>query len=107
MGKIIESNEVQYREGIKEIFISSKKDRTPANIIFRLSSDFEEDKNKKLIDNFIETSPSEVLKQHFITKEIVDLYKEDKIDDFILKREDYLKLKESEFVNKIGIRYVN
>jgi hypothetical protein len=104
---IIESDEVQYREGIKEIFISSKKDRTPANIIFRLSSDFEEDKSRKQVDNFIETSPSEVLKQHFITQEMVDLYREDKMDDFISKREDYLKLKESEFVNKMGIRYVN
>jgi hypothetical protein len=106
---IIENNEVQDREGIKEIFISSssKKDRTPANIILRLSSEFEEDKNKKQIKNFIETSASEVLRQHFITEEMVDLYKEDKIDDFISKREDYLKLKESEFVTKMGIKYIN
>jgi len=106
---IIESNEVQNREGIKEIFIftSSKKDRSPANIILRLSSEFEEDKSKKQLNIFIETSSIEVLKQHFITPEMVDLYKEDRIDDFLSNREDYLKLKESEFVKQMEIRYVN
>ncbi len=104
---IIESNEIQDREGIKEIFISSKKDRTPANIILRLSSEFDEHKDRKQVNTFIETSPIEVLKQHFITEEMVALYKEDKIDEFISKREDYLKLKESDFVKTMGIRFVN
>ncbi|BDA75410.1 hypothetical protein CAL7716_095760 [Calothrix sp. PCC 7716] len=105
---IIQSNEIPDREGIKEIFIStsSQKDRTPANIILRLSSEFEEDKNKKQVNNFIETSPHEVLEKHFITQEMVSLYKEGKIDDFILQREDYLKSKESEFVKKIGVKYI-
>jgi len=104
---IIESNEVQDREGIKEIFISSKKDRTPANIILRLSSEFEEDQNKKQLNTFIETSSPKVLEQHFITQEMVNLYKQDNIDDFILKRGDYLKLKESEFVKQMGIRFLD
>jgi hypothetical protein len=38
---------------------------------------------------------------------MVDLYKQDKIDDFISKRESYLKFKESEFVQKMGMRYTN
>lgn len=38
---------------------------------------------------------------------MVNLYKQDKIDDFISKREDFLKLKESEFVKNMGIKYVN
>lgn len=105
---IIQNNEIQDREGIKEIFIStsSKKDRTPANIILRLSSEFEEDKNKKYLHNFIETSPIEILDKHFITPKMVDLYKEGKIDDFISERENYLKLQESKFVKQMGIKYI-
>nr|MBA3923167.1 DUF262 domain-containing protein [Nostocaceae cyanobacterium] len=81
--------------------------RTPANILLRLSSDFEKENQKKQLNVFIETSSIEVLEQHFITQEMVDLYKEDKIDNFISKREDYLKSKESDFVKTMGIRYVN
>lgn len=107
LNSIIQNNPIQDREGIKEIFIStSKKDRTPANIILRLSSEFEEDKNKKQVNSFINTSSIEVLERHFITQEMVNLYKDGKIDDFIFKREDYLKSKESEFVTKIGVKYI-
>ncbi|QSJ19797.1 DUF262 domain-containing protein [Nostoc sp. UHCC 0702] len=106
---IIGDNEIQDREGLKEIFISSssKKDRNPANIILRLSSEFEENKERKQIKNFIETSSTHLLDKHFITEEMVDLYKQDRIDDFISKRESYLKLKESKFVEKMEIRYTN
>ena len=106
---IIENSEIQDREGVKEIFISSssKKDRTPANIILRLSSEFEEDKEKKQTNNFIETSSIEVLNRHFITQKMVILYKQDKIDNFISEREVFLKEKEKEFVEKMGIRYTN
>ncbi|MEH1935731.1 MAG: DUF262 domain-containing protein [Nostoc sp.] len=105
---IIGNSEIQDREGIKELFIFSKtkNDRPPANIILRLSSEFEEDKDKKQINNFIKTSSIEVLERHFITQEMVDLYKQDKIEEFISTREIYLKLKERDFVEKMGITYV-
>jgi hypothetical protein len=103
------NSSIQDREGIKEIFISAsaKKDRSPANLILRLSSEFEEDKGRKQINNFIETCPIQLLNKHFITEEMIVLYKQDRIDDFISQRESYLKLKEKEFVEKIGIRYTN
>jgi uncharacterized protein with ParB-like and HNH nuclease domain len=106
---LIENREIPNREGVKEIFISpsSKKDKNPANIILRLSSEFEEDKDKKQLKNFIETSPVKVLNRHFITEEMIDLYKQNKIDDFISKRESHLKSKESEFVKNMGITYTN
>ncbi|MEH1938885.1 MAG: hypothetical protein V7L01_01530 [Nostoc sp.] len=72
-----------------------------------MSSEFEEDKDKKQINNFITTSPLRVLERHFINQEMVDLYKQDKIDDFISAREIYLKLKERDFVEKMGITYVD
>lgn len=103
----IENSEVQDREGIKEIFISSKKDRTPGNIILRLSSEFEKDNNKKQIDNFIKNSSPEVLEQHFITQKMVVLYAQDKIDEFISERNKYLKFKERNFVENMKIIYVD
>ena len=101
-------NEIQDKEGVKEIFIStsSRKDRTPANIILRLSSEFEEDKNRKQVDVFIETSPSEVLTRHFITQEMIDSYREN-VDEFISKREIFLRLKEREFAESLEIKYTD
>lgn len=106
---IMENAKIQDREGLKEILISTsaKKDKNPANILLRISSEFEKDEDKKQINKFIETSSPEVFNQHFITQKMVDLYKQGKIDDFISEREDYLKLKEKEFVEKMGIRYTN
>ena len=70
-----------------------------------MSSEFEQNREKKQINNFIETSQYDVLEKHFITHEMVDLYKQNRIDEFLVKREDYLKLREREFVEKLDIRY--
>jgi len=106
---IVENTEIQDREGLKEIFIStsSKKDRSPANILLRLSSEFEKDGGKKQINNFIGTYSDEVLNRHFITQEMVGLYRQGDVDKFISEREIYLKSKEKEFVEKLGIRYTD
>jgi hypothetical protein len=104
---IIEDNEIQDREGIKEIFTSLKKERPPANIILRLSSEFEQEQQKKQINNFIETSSNEVLEKHFITQEMVGLYKQGNVDEFIAKREEELKLKERAFVKKMNIIFID
>jgi uncharacterized protein with ParB-like and HNH nuclease domain len=107
LNRIIGDSEVQDQEGIKEIFISSKKDRNPANIILRISSEFEKDREKKQISisNFISSTSSILLKKHFITQEMVDLYNQNRIDDFLDKREIYLKSEEKEFVCSMGIEY--
>lgn len=103
---IIADNLIQERESLKSLFISSKKDKNPSNIILRLSSEFEENRDRKQIDNFIVSSSREILEKHFITQEAVDLYKQEKIDEFIKAREENLKLKERQFIEKLGgIRY--
>ncbi|MDB9475399.1 DUF262 domain-containing protein [Dolichospermum circinale] len=100
---ILGDNEPQDMEGIKEIFISSKRDRTPGNIILRLSSEFDQPTDNKILNNFI-NSNSDILEKHFITKEMVSLYNQGKIDDgFIDKRNEYLKSKEREFVETMEI----
>lgn len=101
---IAKNIKIQDREGFKEIFISSKKDRNPANIILRLSSEFEEDINKKILDNFIINSDFNILENHFITSEMVSLYSTD-IDDFIVKRNEIMMTKEREFVKSLEIKY--
>ncbi len=105
---IVENSVIQDKEGIKEIFIStsSKKDRTPANIILRLSSEFEKDQSQKQPEVFIKKSGADVLNQHFIKPEMVELYESD-IESFICEREIYLKSKEKQFVEKFGIRYTD
>ena len=107
---IISNNEVQNMEGIKELFISSKKDRTPGNIILRLSSEFDKEPSKKIVKNFINDSSPDILEKHFITQEMVDLYNQGNIDDengFIAKRDKYLQYKEREFVKTMEIiRYI-
>jgi hypothetical protein len=94
--------EIQDKEGLKEIFIStsSKKDRSPANILLRLSSEFEEDEGRKKINSFIEASSDEVLNRHFITREMVDLYRNNDIDRFIAEREAHLKSEEKKICKK-------
>lgn len=107
--KSINQNQpIQDKEGIKEIFISTaeKKDRNPANIIIRLSSEFEENQDNKKVNNFIGNSKTEVLEKHFITKEMLDLFAENKMEEFITQREYYLKSKESEFVKTMVINYI-
>jgi len=100
---IIGNNEVEDKEGIKEIFISSKKDRTPGNIILRLSSEFEQSPDKKTMDKFM-LSPLEVLEKHFITKQMRDSYEQreiDYLDNFVDKRNKHLQNKEREFVETL------
>jgi len=103
-------NEVEEKGGIKELFISSKKDRSPGNIILRLSSEFDQEPSKKTVNNFINDSSPDILEKHFITQEMVDLYNQGNIDDengFIAKRDKYLQYKEREFVKTMEIiRYI-
>ncbi|MBD2147188.1 DUF262 domain-containing protein [Sphaerospermopsis sp. FACHB-1194] len=104
---ILGNSEPQDMEGIKEIFISSKKDRTPGNIILRLSSEFDQSPEKKTLANFINNSQPDVLEKHFIKEEMVILYNQGKIDDFVSQRDEYLKCKESKFVESLNIKYVD
>ncbi|MEI6427740.1 MAG: DUF262 domain-containing protein [Pseudanabaena sp. ELA607] len=103
---IIGDNSIQEREGIKEFFIDLKNDRKPSNVILRLSSDFESKDKPKSISKFIETSQDDILETHFITQEMVDLYRRNEIDKFLEKRDEYLKSKERQFVAELGIEYI-
>ncbi|WP_265262837.1 hypothetical protein [Spirulina subsalsa] len=42
----------------------------------------------------------------FITQQMVELYKQDELDDFLQKRDEYLKSKEQQFVEKLGIKFI-
>lgn len=103
-------NDIEYNESIKEQFVFSlKKDRTriPANMILRLGSEFDSDKNKKEIDNFITESSIEILEKYFINEEIKQLFLEGKEELFLSTREQLIQQKEKEFVESLGISYTN
>jgi uncharacterized protein with ParB-like and HNH nuclease domain len=105
---ILEDHEIQDREGFKEIFIFSAltKEKPPANIILRLSSEFEQDQQKKQPSDFIKNSAIEVLEKHFINEIMVELYKQNKQQRFLNTRKQYLVEKENKFVETMGINYV-
>jgi hypothetical protein len=87
---IYEGQEVQNNESLKESFVFNKKDKTPANIVLRLSSEFEKNNKKKDLKYFIEESN--------LNEELVHLYKSNNINEFITKREELISSKERVFV---------
>ncbi len=101
---IYESN-LQDNETIRESFIFNKKDKTPANVILRLSSEFEKNDGKKNVGNFITHSTPDVLKKYFISEEMVIDFKSNRVDDFLNKREQLIKSSERRFVESLGIEY--
>jgi hypothetical protein len=104
---ICEGQDIQENESVKESFIFNKKDKTPANILLRLSSEFEQDIQKKNLKSFIENSDLSTLEKYFINEELINLYKSNKIDEFIAKREEFISNQERAFVvNELNIQYI-
>ncbi|MCX7068927.1 MAG: DUF262 domain-containing protein [Methylococcales bacterium] len=104
------SSDIQFNESIKEQFIFPLKNdrtRTPANMILRLGSEFEKDKDKKDISYFIKNSDAQTLEKYFINEKIKKLYIDGKVEEFIKAREQLIQEKEKEFVNSLGITYIN
>jgi hypothetical protein len=104
------SSDIDFNESIKEQFIFSLKNdrtRTPANMILRLGSEFEKDKEKKDISYFIKNSDTQTLEKYFINEKIKQLYIDNKVEEFIKAREQLIQEKEKEFVDGLGITYLN
>ncbi|TAE75264.1 MAG: DUF262 domain-containing protein [Bacteroidetes bacterium] len=111
LNNICKGAELETQESIKEFFIFNKKDKTPSNMIFRLSSEFESDKNKREIKDFILTLEEEQLSKYFLTKELQTLYKQienetekdvDKINEFLEKRGIIIQQQEQEFIDNFS-----
>lgn len=103
---ICEGQKIQENESVKESFVFNKKDKTPANVLLRLSSEFEQEVQKKNLKNFIENTDLSILEKHFINDELIFLYKTSKIDDFITKREELISNQERAFVTNLNIQYI-
>lgn len=108
---ICENVELQTQESVKDFFIFNKKDKTPANMVFRLSSEFESDRNKREIKNFILSLQEEELPKYFLTKELQRLYREieneteknlDKINEFLEKRGNIIQQEEQNFIDSFS-----
>lgn len=103
----LDSVEVAENDSIKDFFISTKKEKAASNVIFRLTSEFTEDKRKKNIKTFIEDSDIQTLSKYFIDQEAVDLFKNNRIEDFLSRREISIKSAEKQFVESFGIQYTD
>jgi hypothetical protein len=104
------SSDIDFNESIKEQFIFSLKNdrtRTPANMILRMGSEFEKNKENKDISDFIKNSDTQTLEKYFINEKIKQLHIDGKSDEFIKAREQLIQEKEKEFVECLGITYIN
>ena len=108
---IMDSAEIQDKENIIALTLSSsaKVDKHPANVIFRLSSDYEQNSSSnKILSNYIKNISQEILHKHFIEedfRELFDLKDSVKMSQFIQLRENEIKNRERVFVESLGINY--
>lgn len=116
---------IEENESVIEQFIfglNKNRTRTPANIILRLSSEFETNRDVKHVETFIRNSDVNQLAKYFINKELQDLYinildsdilridplkLSDQIELFISKREELIRESEQSFVESLNITYNN
>jgi hypothetical protein len=103
--KKIGKGQIQTNENYKVQFIFGNKDKTPGNTLLRFDSDFEKDSSKRTVDHFIKNSDTQVLSKYFIDEELVRLYNENKVNEFIRQREFLIMEQEKEFVERMGVDY--
>lgn len=61
---------------------------------------------KKNLKSFIENSDLSISEKYFINEELINLYKTNKIEEFITKREELISNKERAFVSTLNIQYI-
>lgn len=106
LNQIVQKTDIDYSEGIKEFCIFNKKDKTPANIILRLSSEFDKsDSLYKNTDYFIKNNGVDELEKYFINEEAKKLYIEGNEDDFLRCRTNLIQKAEKDFLEKMGVIY--
>ncbi|MBT9096907.1 DUF262 domain-containing protein [Methylovulum psychrotolerans] len=96
-------------ESVKEQFIfalDNDRTRKPANVILRLSSEFEADTSKRDVADFIKNASPLTLDAYFISEKMKQLFAENKKEEFISAREQLIQEKECAFVESLGISYI-
>lgn len=94
---LLQNKDIQEYESIRELFIFDKKDKTPANMLLRLSSDYE---HKKDANSFIKDNKINILEKYFINLEIQKLFLNGEIDSFLKERKQLIMQKEAEFIKQ-------
>lgn len=89
-----------------EKFIISKKDRTPGNIILRLNSDIMRNQDFNTNQLNIELFTDEMQEKYFINNTLINLYIENKFEEFLEARSILILFAERTFVEGLGINYV-
>lgn len=94
---ILKSQHIELYESIKELYIFDKKDKSPANVLLRISSDYE---HKKDANSFIKDSDINILEKYFISSKIQKLFLNGEIDSFLKERKQLIMQKEAEFIKQ-------
>lgn len=102
---ILSGNKLEKRDTIKEFFLHNKKERSPAQMILRLSSEFETKKELKELDLFLKSLAPDEMEKYFLTPEMIELYFKKRIDELLVIRDLFIKEKEKSFVESLGIAY--
>lgn len=96
---------IESNESIKEIFLFKEKDRSPSNVLLRLSSEFETNKSKKEVNSFILNSSEKELEQYYINNNMKQNYLNNDMNRFISERQNLIRSSEEKFVSNLGIYY--
>lgn len=94
---ILKNQPIELYESIKELYIFDKKDKSPANVLLRISSDYE---HKKDANSFIKDNNINILEKYFINSETQKLFLNGEIDSFLKERKQLIMQKEAEFIKQ-------
>lgn len=100
---ILLGEEIYLNESIREFFLFTKRDRAPANMVLRVGSEFDSNPLKRDLDTFVNNTDIKTLEKYFINDELLTLFKDKNIDEFVIRREKFMKSEEEAFINKLGL----
>jgi hypothetical protein len=99
LNSVLKNKELQLYETVKEFVIFEKEGKRPANMLLRLSSEFEVDKSKKDTGAFISKNETVFLQDYFINEKIKILFEQNMTSEFLQERDKLISEAESQFIN--------
>ena len=105
--KLFAEKSIEIGENIIESFVFSNEGRNPANMILRLSSEFSVNHSSKPVNFFLSNLEESCFDCFFLNSELISLYTNNQIDEFIEKRTILIKSIEKQFVEELDIEYID
>lgn len=98
-----ENHELQEGSQINEVFFTSKRDRSPWNVILR--SDLDGNYLPNDVENLYNSLPPSSRARYFLSEEIFEAYRNDNYITLESLRHEMIENAEKSFVESLGIRY--